>query len=194
MDFGHLISECLSTHFNQGIYFVPWVFSLWHFIKNTRVLTSRFLNQWFTSLDVSKNRGVSPRMDCIIMENPKKNWDDLGGKTTYFWETSEMVPKIDRGCHRRKGIGIFVLEGGWDCTNPSRILAGNVRWIQKCQGFLHKWNGYRGFVENAVFQKEMEQKMGLFKKLKFYNCIRIICHVENVHEPVQIWHYCCWNP
>ena len=61
----------------------------------------------------------------------------------------------------------------------------------KMPGFFAQVERFAGFVENAVSQKEMEQKMGVGLKLKFYNCIRIICHVENVHEPVQIWHYCC---
>ena len=152
------------------------------------------------NLDVSKNRGKTLKMDGFIMENPQKKlgwfW---GGKPPYFRETSKNgAKKSYRGCHRRKGIGIFVLEGGRDCTNPSRILAGNVRWIpMPCRNahgiFFAQVERFAGFVVECGFPKRDGTKKWGCLKLK-YNCIRIICHVENVHEPVQIWHYCCWNP
>lgn len=93
-----------------------------------------------------------------------------------------MVQKIDRGCHRRKGIGIFVLEGGRDCTNPSRILAARSdgfknampQCLRRPRFFLHKWNLVPGFVENAVSQKETGTKKRRLFEVKVYNCIRII--------------------
>ncbi len=43
-------------------------------------------------LDVSKNRGFSPKMDGIRVPNPIRI-DDLGGQNPYFWRDTHLYFK-----------------------------------------------------------------------------------------------------
>ena len=130
--------------------------------KHQGVNFSRFLNQWFTEIWMFPKIGV-PQNGWFIIENPQKTGMNLG--VPRLSETSKMVQKIDRGCHRRKGIGIFVLEGGRDCTNPSRILAARpmdskMPCLRRPRFFFAQVERFRGLLKMRFPQKRLEPKNG----------------------------------
>ena len=63
--------------------------------RKTNISFAKFI-VGFDDLDVSKNRGVSPKWMVKIMENPINPWDDLGGNPTIFGNTRffpfKMIP------------------------------------------------------------------------------------------------------
>ena len=44
----------------------------------------------FHFMDVSKNRGFSPKMDGENNGKTSLKWDDLGGNTHYFWKNTHF--------------------------------------------------------------------------------------------------------